>query len=406
MREGTWRSKRSGRNVGTNRDQRPSPQVLSTRHQQISIHLVRPIRSPDHANVSVVEGVQVVANSHTRQSQGPGADAEIGVVLTQMGTPQSLQRSEVRRYLKEFLSDQRIIDMPAWRWQPILRGVILRTRPRRMQRQFSDIWSDGGSPLRVISNAQREGIQDRLGPRYLVELGTSYSEPSIGSAVARIEAKGIHKIVVLPMFPQYSNSTTGSSYDAVMFHALGRGMRKGLPVKKYSPTLRFIHPYYDDPAYIDVLASNIRRQLSEGPEPDRFIFSFHGLPKRFIDEGDPYQDHVQETVRLLAEAMDIPEGRHELGYQSRFGRTVWLQPYMQQRLEQLNGEGVEHPVVISPGFTTDCLETLHELGIRGRELFEKGGGVGANYRTLACLNDDPAWLDYAAALIVDNSHGW
>ncbi len=338
--------------------------------------------------------------------------AEIGVVLGQVGTPQSVERSEVRRYLREFLSDQRIIDLPRWRWMPLLHLAVLPTRPKTISRYFSEIWTEHGSPLQRISEAQRDGIQQRLGDRFQVELGMAYSEPSMARAVARLEEAGIRKVVVLPLFPQYSNSTTASIYDEVMFHALGRGTRKGLPVKKHAPALRFVPPFYDDPDYIAVLADSVRRQLAEGADdtsgsgPDRIVVSFHGLPKRFVEEGDPYQAQVEETVRLLAEALGWPEDFYELGYQSRFGRTEWIKPYLQPRLGELHADGVERPAILSPGFVTDCLETLHELGIQGRELFADGGGDPAGYRTLSCLNDDPAWLDYATALIERNAHGW
>lgn len=347
-----------------------------------------------------------MASSPASPDRSASADAEIGVILGQVGTPHSLERSEVRRYLREFLSDQRVIDLPAWRWKPILYGAILPIRPRQVGRHLAEIWTADGSPLQVISEAQRAGIQARLGDRYRVELGMAYTRPGIGGAVARLEAAGVRKIVVLPLFPQYSNSTTAAIYDAVSFCALGRGSRKGLPVKKFSPTIRFIHPYYSDPAYIDMLAASIRRQLAEGPPADRVIFSFHGLPQRFIDEGDPYQDQVRVTVRLLSAALGLAEGTYELGYQSRFGRTEWIKPYLQSRLVELHREGIRRPVIISPGFTTDCLETLHALRVEGRELFEKGGGDGADYRTVACLNDEAAWLDYAAGLIARNTDGW
>ncbi len=344
--------------------------------------------------------------SYSKASPGSAVSPEIGVILGQVGTPQSLDRAEIRRYLKEFLSDDRVIDLPRWRWMPILHGAVLPVRPGRIGGHYSEIWTEQGSPLQVISNAQRDGLQERLGPRFQVELGMAYSQPSIEGAVSRLEGLGIRKIVVLPMFPQYSNSTTASIYDAVSFHALGRPRKTGLPAKKFSPTLRFIHPYFDDPKYLQVLAANISAQVSRLPNPDHFIFSFHGLPKRFIDEGDPYKAQVEKTVDLLAAELGLSKGSYELGFQSRFGRTEWIRPYLQPRLEELSASGVERPVVISPGFTTDCLETLHELGIEGRELFEKGGGEAANYHTIGCLNDDPAWLDYAAGLISNNAVGW
>ncbi|MBX3094522.1 MAG: ferrochelatase [Cryobacterium sp.] len=332
--------------------------------------------------------------------------AEIGVILGQVGTPANLERPEVRRYLKEFLSDDRVIDLPGWRWKPILHGAVLPTRPKAVSHHFGEIWTEKGSPLLVLSEAQRAGIQERLGDRYQVELGMAYSAPTMSGAVTRLEDAGIRKIVVLPLFPQYSNSTTAAVYDEVMFTALGRHRRRGLPKKKFSPTLRFIHPFYDDPDYIAVLAASVKRQLAEGERPDRIILSYHGLPQRFEDEGDPYVEQCRETTRLLAEALGWPADYVEMAYQSRFGRTEWIKPYLQPRLGELHRDGIERPAIISPGFTTDCLETLHELRIEGRELFEAGGGDPSGYRTVACLNDEPAWLDYAATLIERNAGGW
>ncbi len=331
---------------------------------------------------------------------------QVGVILGQIGSPQTLHRKEVRRYLKEFLSDQRVIDLPRWRWKPILHWAILPRRPRRVSENLAQIWTEEGSPLQVISLAQQRGLQERLGSHFQVELGLMYSEPSMKSAVAKLEASGIKKIVVLPMFPQYSNSTTAAIYDEATFHVLGRGRRRGLPVKKYAATLRFVHPYFDDPRYIRVLADNLRRQIESLPHRGKIILSFHGVPKRFIEEGDPYLDHVEETAALLMEELGVSEDGWELGFQSRFGRTEWIKPYLQPRLEVLYQSGVTHPILVSPGFTADCLETLHELAIDGRELFAKGGGNPDNYFALSCLNDDPDWLDYAAQLVRENSAGW
>lgn len=331
--------------------------------------------------------------------------ANIGVVLGQVGTPTSLAHGEIRRYLKEFLSDQRVIDLPAWRWRPILHGAVLPLRPKRVAPHYRQIWTDQGSPLLVTSRAQRDGLAERLGARYRVELGLAYSRPSIADAVGRLEAAGIRTIVVLPMFPQYSNSTTASVYDAAVAAALGHRRRR-LPVKKFAPTLRFVHPFYDDPGYIRVLAKSVARQLGNGPVPDRVIVSFHGLPRRFVDEGDPYREHCVATTRLLAAESGWADGYFEMGFQSRFGRLEWIKPYLQPRLTQLAAEGVSRPAIIAPGFTTDCLETLHELGVEGRELFADGGGDPGSLRTVACLNDEPEWLDYLATLVERNAAGW
>lgn len=338
--------------------------------------------------------------------QSAPVNDRIGVVLGQIGAPQELSTKAIRAYLKEFLSDERIIDRPRWQWFPILYGLVLPNWPKRVVKQHAEIWMDEGSPLLITSEAQRDGIQERLGDRYQVELGLAYSEPSMARAVRNLEEAGIRKIVVLPLFPQYSNSTTASIYDAIMFNALGRGRRRRLPVKKYSPTLRFIHPYFNDPDYIKVLASSVDRQLAAGTAPDRIVISFHGVPQNFVDEGDPYRTQCEETTRLLAEALDWPAGSYEMAFQSRFGRTEWIKPYLQPRLGELYDDGVERPAIVSPGFTTDCLETLHEIAIDGRDLFRKGGGDPAKYRTVDCLNAEPEWLDYAAALIEKNSGGW
>ncbi|NLC97982.1 MAG: ferrochelatase [Actinomycetales bacterium] len=333
--------------------------------------------------------------------------SKIGVVIGQVGTPLSLETREVRRYLKEFLSDERIIDLPRSRWYPILHSFVLPFRPRMVAKHFGEIWTSEGSPLLKISMAQRDGIQARLGDHFQVELGLAYSEPGLQAAISNLEQAGIRKIIVLPMFPQYANSTTASIYDATMFAALGRKAQKRMPKKKFSPTLRFVHPFYDDPEYIQVLANSVMRQLAEIPHDyDRIILSFHGLPKRFVDEGDPYIEQCHRTGELLAKELGWDSGTIEVAFQSRFGRTEWVKPYLQPRLEKLHSDGVKAPVIVSPGFTTDCLETLHELGIGGRELFEQGGGDPERYRTLACLNDDPDWLDYAADLIRSNAAGW
>lgn len=332
--------------------------------------------------------------------------AEIGVVLAQVGTPESADVAAVRRYLRAFLSDVRMIDLPRWRWWPVLHGAVLPIRPRRVLAHYRRIWTDAGSPLLVTMRSVVAGVQLRLGPRFVVAPGLAYGGPSIGEALAGFAAAGISRVVVLPMFPQFSTSTTAAVYDEVMFQALGRPDRGRLPVKSYAPSLRFVPPFFDDPAYVAVLASSVRRQLATGPEPDRFVFSYHGLPRRFVDEGDPYVEHCEATTRLLIDTLGLPEERCEIAYQSRFGREEWTGPSLQERLPGLAAEGVRRPAIVGPGFTVDCLETLHELDIEGRELFAAGGGDPTGFRVLACLNDDPVWLDYLAATLRSNSAGW
>lgn len=255
-------------------------------------------------------------------------ESPIGVVLAQVGTPGRLDTKEIRRYLGEFLSDERIVDLPRWRWKPILHGIVLRVRPRHVKKFYGEIWTDEGSPLLVTSRAQRDGVQQRLGDGFRVELGLAYSKPGIAAAMERLEHDGIHRIVAVPLFPQFATTTTAAVYDATMLAALGRGKR-GKPVKKYSPTLRFVHPFYDDPDYITVLADSVDRQLQAmTPQPDRIIVSFHGMPVSYVDEGDPYPEHCAATTRLLAERLGWGPDDYEFAYQSRFGRAEWLQPYL------------------------------------------------------------------------------
>ncbi len=331
----------------------------------------------------------------------------IGVILGQIGTPEDLSTPAIRRYLKVFLSDERVMDLPRWYWLPILHGAVLTRRPQRIKHHYQEIWTENGSPLLLYSEAQRAGVQERLGTRFRVELGLAYSEPSIGLAIRRLREAGIHRIVVVPLFPQFSTSTTAAIYDETMFQALGRGRRKGKPQKHYIPALRFVEPYYNDPSYIRVLSQDIETKLAALPQPpDTLLFSYHGLPMRYVEEGDPYQDHTRETTQLLAAALALPTARYQVTYQSRFGREAWLGPYTQTVLTELPRRGVERVAIVSPGFTTDCLETLHELGIEGAELFAEGGGDPANVHQIHCLNDSPPWLDYLADLVRTHAQGW
>lgn len=332
---------------------------------------------------------------------------KIGVVLAQVGTPIEPTKHALKPYLKNFLSDERIIDSPRWLWLPILHGIVLRRRPQRIAKHYADIWTKNGSPLLVYSKAQAKGVQKRLGNKYKVMLGFAYAEPSMGSAMKELENAGITKIVVLPLFPQFSTTTTASIYDEISFHALGRENRKGKPKKKYSPALCFIPPYFDDPEYIKVLAGNVKKQIAKlKHKPSKIMISFHGIPKSYVDEGDPYPEHCKETTKLLARAMGWQKKDYLQTFQSRFGRAEWLQPYTQIELPKWASQGVERPYIISPGFTTDCLETIHELGIEAEELVEEAGGDPKKVGRASCLNDDPKWLDYMTKLIRKNSSGW
>lgn len=330
----------------------------------------------------------------------------IGVILAQVGTPKDTSIRSLKAYLAAFLSDERIMDLPRWYWLPILHTFVLPRRPKKIAPLYKEIWTKDGSPLMVHSKAQVKGLQQHLGQNFQVELGLAYSQPSMAQAVKNLEDKGIRRIIVLPLFPQFSTTTTASIYDEIMFQSLGRGQRQGKPTKKYVPTLRFIAPYFNDPKYIKVLGQDIRGKLKKIPTVNKIIISYHGIPKRYVDEGDPYPDHCQQTTQLLAKELGWSKSDFQMTYQSRFGREEWLTPYTQEVLPELAKQKIKSVAIISPGFTTDCLETIHELGIEGAELFEHGGGSSKNVHQITCLNSSPNWIKYLADLVKNNAQGW
>lgn len=326
----------------------------------------------------------------------------IGVLIAQLGTPDAPTAQALRPYLRQFLSDPRVIDYPAWLWQPILRGIILRTRPARSAKLYARIWLREGSPLRVYADAQCEGLQARLGSRYRVILGMTYGEPSIASAIRTLESEDIDRIVVLPMFPQYSSTTTAPIYDAVTDAAGHRHHRLSMNRKRTHPTLRFVEPYYKHPGYIEAMRCQLEREIAamDAP-PDVTLLTFHGIPARYVRTGDPYRAQCEETARLLANAMGWSDDHWRIGFQSRFGPEDWLQPYTDQVIEALAREG-KRVLVYSPGFITDCLETLDELGNEGGEAYRHAGGPENGFRLAPCLNADPHWLDTLADFVRDD----
>jgi ferrochelatase len=327
---------------------------------------------------------------------------QIGVVVAQLGTPDAPTPRALRPYLKQFLSDRRVVDYPPLAWQLILHGFILPFRPARSARLYQSIWLPEGSPLLVYSKRQVAGLQERLGSDYRVVLGMRYGNPSIAQAMRTLEEEGIDRIVVLPMFPQYSCATTASIYDAVSRAALGSD-----PSKRFVPTLRYATPFFDHPGYVVALKSKVEEQISNlGHTPDRFVISFHGVPNRFVRTGDPYREQCEVTARLLAEAMGWDHRQWTISFQSRFGPEPWLEPYTEDVIGGLPQQGVKRPLVIVPGFAADCLETLSELGIEGREQFVVGGGKAEDYSVAPCLNDHPIWLDTLAVIVRENAQGW
>jgi ferrochelatase len=321
------------------------------------------------------------------------AKPQIGVLLINLGTPDAPEARAVRRYLAEFLSDPRVVEIPAIAWRPILHGLILRTRPRRSAEAYSQVWTNEGSPLAVIARRQAHALRERLGENAQVGYAMRYGNPGIAKAIERMAAAGCTRILAAPLYPQYCAATTATANDAVF---------AALATMRLQPALRTLPPYHDDPLYIEALRANLTRQLGALKfEPERLLLSFHGMPQRTLALGDPYHCHCQKTARLLAEAL----GRDvDVAFQSRFGRAKGLEPATEATLAAYPRDGVTRVAVAAPGFSADCLETLEELGIRGRETFRKSGGE--HFALLDCLNDSAEGMTMLQQLVTRELEGW
>ncbi len=325
----------------------------------------------------------------------------IGVLLANVGTPAAPTAKALRRYLRQFLSDTRIAEAPRWKWLPILYLFVLTTRPQRVAKLYQKIWTDEGSPLLAIGNRQVEGIAARLRqrrrdgePPFHVALGMRYGEPSIRSALAELRRKGCTRLLFFPLFPQYSAATTASTIDM-----LAKQLRRW----RWVPELRTINSYYDDPGFLRSLAASIRETWEHG-EPDRLVLSYHGVPQRYVDNGDPYQCQCLETTRLLVEELGIDEERVLSTFQSQFGRELWIRPKTDVAMRELPEAGLKNVDIACPGFSADCIETLEEIEVESRGYFEESGGERLRY--IPCLNDRPDHLDALANLILKNTREW
>jgi len=312
----------------------------------------------------------------------------VGVLLANLGTPDSPETADVRRYLAEFLADPRIVERPRWLWKPILHGIILRVRPRRAARAYRKIWTGEGSPLLSIGREQAHRLQARLGTEIPVSLGMRYGRPSIAAGLQELRRKGVRRIVVLPLYPQYSATTTGSTFDAVSAE---------LTTWRAVPELRFLNRYHLHPAYLDALAASVREAWSGRPRGERLIFSFHGLPRRYAEAGDPYPSECEQTAAAVAERLGLQADEWLLSYQSRFGPEEWLQPYTDETLRRLATEGVRSVDVIAPGFAADCLETLEEIAMANRDVFIDAGGK--EYHYIPALNARSDHIEMMAQLV-------
>ncbi|WP_137936363.1 ferrochelatase [Chitinivorax sp. B] len=328
-----------------------------------------------------------------------GQAQRIGVLLINLGSPDAPTKQALKPYLREFLSDPRIVELPRWLWWPVLHGVILNTRPAKSAEKYATIWTKDGSPLRVHTERLAKLLQGSLGEKgmkqVLVTHAMRYGNPSIGKALTHLKEKGCGQILLLPLYPQYAASSTGSALDAC-YHQL-------LQIRN-QPDIRTIKHFHDDASYINALAQSVRRYWSQHGQPDKLVLSFHGIPKFALERGDPYHCECLKTGRLLAEALQLDASRYEVCFQSRFGRAEWLQPYLANRLVELGKQKVRRIDVICPGFVADCLETLEEVAMEGKATFLSAGGKEFHY--LPCLNDSPDWIETLSALVTHHLQGW
>jgi len=323
----------------------------------------------------------------------------VGVLLLNLGTPDGTDYWSMRRYLKEFLSDERVIEEPRWKWWPILNLIILTVRPGPKGRDYASIWNNDRNegPLKTITRAQAEGIAKRLSaPNVIVDWAMRYANPTTASRLEALVAAGCDRILLVPLYPQYAAATTATAADQA-FRALMRMRRQ--------PAVRVAPSYHDDPAYIAALAASMRTSLAKLDfEPERLIATFHGMPQKYFDKGDPYHCQCQKTSRLLREALGWPQERWLTTFQSRFGTDPWLQPYTDKTVERLAAEGIKRLALVAPGFSADCLETLEELDVENRHIFESGGGEKFAY--LPALNDSSEGLDAIEAVVRRELSGW
>ncbi len=328
-----------------------------------------------------------------------GQSDKIGVLITNLGTPQAPTKAALKPYLKEFLSDPRVVEVPRLIWWFILNGVILNIRPKRSAEAYASVWSEQGSPLMVHTKAQAEALAKRCATEFddnvVVEFAMRYGEPSVSGTIDRMLSQGVRKLLVLPLYPQYSASTVASTFDAVAHDFVKR---------RWLPDFRFVSHYHDRPDYIQAVADKIQQHWQHYGRADKLILSYHGVPKRYLDSGDPYHCECHKTSRLIAEALGLEQSEYMTTFQSRFGREEWLKPYTDETLKGLPAEGVKSVQVVCPGFSADCLETIEEIGEENRDYFMEAGGE--RYEYIPALNSEPEHINMLFGLVKENLHGW
>ena len=327
-----------------------------------------------------------------------GQAPKTGILWCNLGTPQAPTASALRRYLSQFLSDTRLVEIPRLVWLPILHGIILRVRPAKSAAKYASIWTDQGSPIKVWTERQAEALSARLaemGHHLAVRFAMRYGQPSIASQLDALKAEGVKRVLVLSAYPQYSGTTTASVFDDIAHWGLKQ---------RVLPELRFVNHYHDDAGYIEALAQRVEAHWAAHGQPEQLVLSFHGVPERTLHLGDPYHCECYKTARLLRERLGLNPDQMKVTFQSRFGKAKWLEPYTEPTLIALGQSGVKRVDVMCPGFVSDCLETLEEIDQEVREAFLHAGGQTFHY--IPCLNDSPAWIDALSQVALQHMSGW
>lgn len=333
------------------------------------------------------------------QLETPKYSPEVGLLVLNLGTPEEPTPAAVRRYLREFLWDPRVVEAPRWLWWLILNGIILTTRPQRSAHAYQRIWQQEGSPLLLfsqkISQALHRQLWRQMPGQIQTVLAMRYGHPSIANALGQFKKSGVKHILMLPLYPQYSATTTASCFDAVT---------SNLHQWRKIPELRTIMSYYDEPSYIQALANSVHQHWQTHGRAQKLLFSFHSIPEKYTQLGDPYAQHCQETAHLVAQELDLSHDQWQMCFQSRLGSQTWLQPYTDTTLKQLPAHGIKSVEIICPGFAADCLETLEEIVMTDREIFLQAGGT--HYRYIPALNDQPEHIHALSQLVMKHLQGW
>ena len=341
-----------------------------------------------------------------QSSYSHGQSGKVGILITNLGTPERPDKKALRKYLKEFLSDRRVVEIPRVIWWLILNGIILNVRPKASAKLYQSVWTEQGSPLYVYTQAQCESLKHAIEKDWLngqsiaessiiVEFAMRYGKPAIGETIAEMQRQGVDRLFVLPLYPQYAGSTSGSTFDAVAAQ---------LQKMRWVPELRFANHYCDSPKYINACADNIRKHWETTPRAEKLVFSFHGVPKFSLDQGDPYYCQCQKTARLIVETLGLDDDDYITTFQSRFGRAEWLQPYNDKTLVALAEQGVKSVDIFCPGFSSDCLETLEEIAVQNKQLFIDAGGL--DYRYIPALNATAKHIDAIKEIIELKTADW